>query len=268
MFQIPVNFPDNNKRITHIWTLPDFDECGSNPCQHGGNCTDHFAGFTCTCVPGYPGLHCETSTHLTQWSVMGLLVIQIKYGLPYCATCPSMSTDPGTLNLGTRRSRVPGWWDPGSVWILEQVTQFWQNILNLSYSTGSWKSILIPPYWHFVSEGGGVSSSWKWKPVIRNPAHSPLLLLHSMALAAIHGKTEFNKFCCGYHRHSQLTTLATSTLLLVCTVLCVFRCWMLPTGMRRQGNEVCLLFDREVDTADSLLLPANQWYTFTFFGPD
>ena len=41
------------------------------------------------------------------------LTIQIKYGLPYCVTCPSMSTDPGSLNPGTRRSRVPGWWDPG-----------------------------------------------------------------------------------------------------------------------------------------------------------
>ena len=40
-------------------------------------------------------------------------VIQIKYGLPYCVTCPSMSTDPGSLNPGTRRSQVPGWWDPG-----------------------------------------------------------------------------------------------------------------------------------------------------------
>ena len=41
------------------------------------------------------------------------LTIQIKYGLPYCVTYPSMSTDPGSLNPGTRRSRVPGWWDPG-----------------------------------------------------------------------------------------------------------------------------------------------------------
>ena len=40
-------------------------------------------------------------------------VIQIKYGLPYCVTCPSMSTDPGSLNPGMRRSRIPGWWDPG-----------------------------------------------------------------------------------------------------------------------------------------------------------
>ena len=39
--------------------------------------------------------------------------IQIKYGLPYCVTCPSMSTDLGSLNPGMRRSRIPGWWDPG-----------------------------------------------------------------------------------------------------------------------------------------------------------
>ena len=41
------------------------------------------------------------------------LTMQIKYGLAYCGTCPSVSTDPGSLNPGTRRSRVPGWWDPG-----------------------------------------------------------------------------------------------------------------------------------------------------------
>ena len=41
------------------------------------------------------------------------IVIQIKHGLPYCVTCPSMSTDLGSLNPGTRRSGVLGWWDPG-----------------------------------------------------------------------------------------------------------------------------------------------------------
>ena len=86
-------------------------------------------------------------------------------------------------------SRVPypGGGIPGSVRILGQVTQFWQNILNLYYSTGSWK-FFHTPYWHSVSEGGSVSSSWKWWPVIMSPAHNPLLLqlpilLHSMTLA-------------------------------------------------------------------------------------
>ena len=32
--------------------------------------------------------------HLTTFAVYENFVIQIKYGLPYCVTCPSMSTDP------------------------------------------------------------------------------------------------------------------------------------------------------------------------------
>ena len=55
---------------------------------------------------------CIGSTHKSR-DMMWQIVIQIKYALPYCVTCLSMSTDPGFLNSGTRRSRVPGWWDPG-----------------------------------------------------------------------------------------------------------------------------------------------------------
>ena len=40
------------------------------------------------------------------FTVLSSFIIQIKYGLPYCVTCPSMSRDPGSLNPGTRRSRV------------------------------------------------------------------------------------------------------------------------------------------------------------------
>ena len=114
---------------------------------------------------------------------MALFIIQIKYGLPYCVTCPSMSTDPGSRGV----AKYPGGGIPGSVRILGQVTQFWQNILNLYYSTGSWK-LFHTPYRHSVSEGGSVSSSWKWWPVIMSPAHNPLplqvpILLHSMTLA-------------------------------------------------------------------------------------
>ncbi|XP_070181227.1 protein crumbs-like [Littorina saxatilis] len=38
----------------------DIDECASNPCQHGGSCADQVNGYTCTCQPGYTGLHCDT----------------------------------------------------------------------------------------------------------------------------------------------------------------------------------------------------------------
>ena len=36
----------------------DINECGSNPCQNGGSCTDKLNGYSCTCVTGYIGSHC------------------------------------------------------------------------------------------------------------------------------------------------------------------------------------------------------------------
>ena len=137
-----------------------------------------------------------------------ILVIQIKYGLPYCVTCPIMSTDPGIPPPGysaTPRTRVVGSRDLYEYW------DRWHS-LGKTYLICIRAQVLenyhVTPYWHFVSEGGSVSSSWKWIHVIRSPAHNPLLqqlptLLHSMALADIHGiQTEFIKFCCGYHLHS------------------------------------------------------------------
>ena len=38
----------------------DINECISNPCLNGGNCTDQVNGFTCSCVPGFSGTRCET----------------------------------------------------------------------------------------------------------------------------------------------------------------------------------------------------------------
>ncbi|XP_053387231.1 fibropellin-3-like [Mercenaria mercenaria] len=37
----------------------DFDECHSSPCLNGGRCVDMLNEYTCTCVPGYAGTHCE-----------------------------------------------------------------------------------------------------------------------------------------------------------------------------------------------------------------
>ena len=55
-------------------------------------------------------------------------MIQIKYGLPYCVTCPSVSMDPGSLNPGTRRSRVPGcWYNLNS---LSERNFFFRNVMN------------------------------------------------------------------------------------------------------------------------------------------
>ena len=33
----------------------------TNPCQNGGQCVTQAVGYTCTCLTGYTGTHCETS---------------------------------------------------------------------------------------------------------------------------------------------------------------------------------------------------------------
>ena len=46
--------------INHV--AVDTDECGSNPCQHGGTCSDRVNYYACTCSTGYKGSNCETGT--------------------------------------------------------------------------------------------------------------------------------------------------------------------------------------------------------------
>lgn len=36
------------------------NECNSNPCQNGASCIDKVNRYTCSCVSGYMGTHCET----------------------------------------------------------------------------------------------------------------------------------------------------------------------------------------------------------------
>ena len=41
--------------------LPDFDECSSDPCQHGA-CTDHMNYFSCSCDTNYSGTLCDSKS--------------------------------------------------------------------------------------------------------------------------------------------------------------------------------------------------------------
>lgn len=51
--------------VSHVsqWSLTAYtsrNSCASNPCQNGGNCTDVYNGYQCTCVAGTSGTNCET----------------------------------------------------------------------------------------------------------------------------------------------------------------------------------------------------------------
>ena len=52
--------------IEYVVCLPiDIDDCSTNPCQNGGTCADGVNEYTCTCVTGYNGDNCQTSTYTT-----------------------------------------------------------------------------------------------------------------------------------------------------------------------------------------------------------
>ena len=42
-----------------LFLLADIDDCLSNPCQNGGQCTDLVNGFACICISGFSGEICQ-----------------------------------------------------------------------------------------------------------------------------------------------------------------------------------------------------------------
>ncbi len=44
-------------------SLADINECGSNPCENEGTCTDVPNGYTCVCESGYTGDECQTGIY-------------------------------------------------------------------------------------------------------------------------------------------------------------------------------------------------------------
>ena len=44
-----------------FFLILDINDCMPNPCENDGNCTDGVNEYSCTCILGYSGTHCETS---------------------------------------------------------------------------------------------------------------------------------------------------------------------------------------------------------------
>ena len=42
-------------------SISDPDDCNSSSCQNDGVCVDDINGYTCTCIAGTTGIHCENS---------------------------------------------------------------------------------------------------------------------------------------------------------------------------------------------------------------
>lgn len=47
-----------------LFFVTDINECSSNPCRNGGNCTDLVNGFICECLEPWKGKLCQSSKYL------------------------------------------------------------------------------------------------------------------------------------------------------------------------------------------------------------
>ncbi len=47
--------------LIFIRTASEINECESNPCLNGGDCTDQVNGYNCSCPAEYTGERCQTS---------------------------------------------------------------------------------------------------------------------------------------------------------------------------------------------------------------
>ena len=51
--------PESGSVDTYELLSPEIDECLSDPCANGGNCSDQLGAFQCACQAGYGGDICQ-----------------------------------------------------------------------------------------------------------------------------------------------------------------------------------------------------------------
>lgn len=84
-----------SKSVYFIFSYPiTIDElaCSSNPCEHGGTCTDtENGGFNCQCRSGYIGTMCESRSadgkHLCEMYLILSAFSVIKKQIPFTLFC-------------------------------------------------------------------------------------------------------------------------------------------------------------------------------------
>ena len=65
----------------HYLFVVDVDECAMNTCMNGASCVDGVATFTCSCIVGFTGANCETSTFKIYNFLIKLVIFNLKIHL-------------------------------------------------------------------------------------------------------------------------------------------------------------------------------------------
>ena len=52
-------------RILFFIPSPDINNCVNHTCENGGSCVDGVNNYSCNCLVGFTGYHCETGKLLS-----------------------------------------------------------------------------------------------------------------------------------------------------------------------------------------------------------